>query len=73
MGPDRSSLSESPATRAKCPSRPAMALSKDASARRFLLAEEAIKKAIKDYYDKNGISYDHSLFPDCENCAHCGA
>ena len=36
-----------------------------------VLAEEAIKKAVKDYYDKNGIAYDHSLFPDCENCAHC--
>ena len=37
-----------------------------------VLAEEAIKKALKDYYDKNGIEYDHSLFPDCENCEHCG-
>ena len=37
-----------------------------------VLAEEAIKKAVKDYYDKNGIEYDHSLFPDCESCAHCG-
>lgn len=36
-----------------------------------VLAEEAIKKAVKDYYDKNGIEYDHSLFPDCESCAHC--
>ncbi len=36
-----------------------------------VLAEEAIKKALKDYYDKNGIEYDHSLFPDCESCAHC--
>ena len=36
-----------------------------------VLAEEAIKKAVKDYYDKNGIPYDHSLFPDCEHCAHC--
>ena len=37
-----------------------------------VLAEEAIKKAVKDYYDKNGIPYDHSLFPDCEHCDHCG-
>ena len=37
-----------------------------------VLAEEAIKKALKDYYDRNGIAYDHSLFPDCEHCAHCG-
>lgn len=36
-----------------------------------VLAEEAIKKALKDYYDKNGIEYDHSMFPDCENCNHC--
>ena len=35
-----------------------------------VLAEEAIKKALKDYYDKNGIEYDHSLFPDCEHCSH---
>ena len=38
-----------------------------------VLAEEAIKAALKDYYDKNGIEYDHSLFPDCENCGHCSA
>ena len=38
-----------------------------------VLAEEAIKLALKDYYDKNGIEYDHSQFPDCENCAHCHA
>ncbi len=32
-----------------------------------VLAEEAIKAAIKDYYDKNGIKYDEELFkPD--NC-----
>ena len=36
-----------------------------------VLAEEAIKAALKDYYDKNGIEYDHSLFPDCESCGHC--
>lgn len=29
-----------------------------------VLAEEAIRAAIKDYYDKNGIAYDKSLFPD---------
>ena len=33
-----------------------------------VLAEEAIKAAIKDYYDKNGIEYDHSKFPDCAGC-----
>ena len=34
-------------------------------------AEEAVKAALKDYYDKNGIAYDADLFPaeaDCENC-----
>ena len=36
-----------------------------------VLAEEAIKAALKDYYDKNNIPYDKSQFPDCENCAHC--
>ena len=36
-----------------------------------VLAEEAIKSAIKDYYDKNRIEYDHSQFPDCESCGHC--
>ena len=36
-----------------------------------VLAEEAIKAALKDYYDKNGIEYDHSLFPNCESCGHC--
>ena len=36
-----------------------------------VLAEEAIKSALKDYYDKNGIAYDKNQFPDCENCAHC--
>ena len=36
-----------------------------------VLAEEAIKSAVKDYYDKNGIAYDKSQFPDCDHCAHC--
>jgi nitrogen fixation NifU-like protein len=36
-----------------------------------VLAEEAIKKALKDYYEKNGIKYDKTLFPNCEDCAHC--
>ena len=35
-----------------------------------VLAEEAIRAAIKDYYDKNGIEYDKTMFPD-ESCAHC--
>lgn len=37
-----------------------------------VLAEEAVKTAIKDYYDKNGISYDESLFPREHDCEHCG-
>lgn len=37
-----------------------------------VLAEEAIKSALKDYYDKNGIAYDSAQFPDCESCGHCG-
>ena len=36
-----------------------------------VLAEEAIKSALKDYYDKNGIAYDTAQFPNCEDCAHC--
>ena len=38
-----------------------------------VLAEEAIKKAIQDYYEKNGIEYDKTQFPNCENCIHCSA
>ena len=36
-----------------------------------VLAEEAIKSALKDYYDKNGIAYDPGQFPDCDHCEHC--
>lgn len=36
-----------------------------------VLAEEAIKAALKDYYDKSGTPYDHTLFHDCESCGHC--
>ena len=36
-----------------------------------VLAEEAIKSAVKDYYDKNGIAYDKSKFPACEDCESC--
>ena len=36
-----------------------------------VLAEEAIKKALKDYFDKNNIPYDKKQFPDCEHCDHC--
>ena len=37
-----------------------------------VLAEEAVKAAVKDYYDRNGIDYDKSLFPDAPCCTHCG-
>jgi len=35
-----------------------------------VLAEEAVRAAIKDYYDRNGIEYDPKDFPihDCEHC-----
>ena len=36
-----------------------------------VLAEEAIKSAVKDYYDRNGIAYDKSKFPACEDCESC--
>ena len=36
-----------------------------------VLAEEAVKAAVKDYYDKNGIAYDKSKFPACEDCESC--
>ena len=37
-----------------------------------VLAEESIKSAIKDYYDRRGIEYDHSRFPeDCGSCESC--
>ena len=36
-----------------------------------VLAEEAIKAAIKDYYDRQGIGYDTAQFHDCASCGHC--
>ena len=36
-----------------------------------VLAEEAIKAALQNYYEKNGIEYDRSQFPDCEGCCGC--
>ena len=38
-----------------------------------VLAEEAIKLAVKDYYDKNDIEYDNTIFPCCDSCDHCHA
>lgn len=37
-----------------------------------VLAEEAIKAALKDYYDRHGIAYDQAQFPDCAHCEGCG-
>lgn len=36
-----------------------------------VLAEEAVKSAVKNYYDKNGIAYEKAQFPDCEGCEAC--
>ena len=36
-----------------------------------VLAEEAVKAAVKDYYDRNGISYDPKLFEKACGCEHC--
>ena len=33
-----------------------------------VLAEESIRAAVRDYYDRNGIAYDRAQFPDCEHC-----
>ena len=38
-----------------------------------VLAEGAIKAAVKDYYDRNGIAYDEETFKgwnSCETCCH---
>lgn len=37
-----------------------------------VLAEEAVKAAVKDYYDRNGIAYDHEALcsGDCAACGH---
>ena len=37
-----------------------------------VLAEEAIKAAMKDYYDRHGIAYDEKMFPAAHDCDHCG-
>ena len=38
-----------------------------------VLAEEAVKAAVKDYYDKNGIAYDPTLLGECDgHCECCG-
>ena len=37
-----------------------------------VLAEEAIKAALKDYYDRQGVAYDPAQFPDFAHCEGCG-
>ncbi len=36
-----------------------------------VLAEEVIKAALKDYYDRHGVAYDPALFPDDHDCESC--
>lgn len=36
-----------------------------------VLAEEAVRAAVKDYYDRNGIAYDPEEFKT-HDCEHCG-
>lgn len=36
-----------------------------------VLAEEAIKSAVQDYYDKNGIEYEKEKFAACHKEGHC--
>ena len=36
-----------------------------------VLAEEAVKAALRDYFDRNRIPYDPKQFPDCDHCEVC--
>ena len=36
-----------------------------------VLAEEAVKSAMQDYYERNNIPYDKSKFPKQEDCESC--
>ena len=36
-----------------------------------VLAEEAVKAAVKNDYDKNGIEYDKEKFAQVHDCEHC--
>ena len=38
-----------------------------------VLAEESIKAAVQDYYERNNIPYDKSKFPVMEDCEACEA
>ena len=37
----------------------------------YLDIENDVIKDVKYYYDRSGIPYDHSQFPDCESCEGC--
>lgn len=36
-----------------------------------VLAEEAVKAAVKDYYDRHGVEYDKEKFKDVGSCTTC--
>lgn len=36
-----------------------------------VLAEEAVRAAVRDYYDKNGIDYDKTQLKNPPSCSHC--
>ena len=36
-----------------------------------VLAEEVIRAALKDYYDRHSIAYDPAQFESAHDCAHC--
>ena len=38
-----------------------------------VLAEQAVRAAIADYYERNGIPYDKEAFTFCEDCESCEA
>ena len=38
-----------------------------------VLAEQAVKAAVADYYERNGIEFDRSELISCEDCENCPA
>ena len=36
-----------------------------------VLAEDAVKSALRDYYERNGVAYDKALFAGADDCPHC--
>jgi len=36
-----------------------------------VLAEQAVKAAVADYYKRNGIPFEETAVVSCENCDHC--